>query len=73
LTAPGAIKPSQWELPQWFYPRDGKSPLTFHSNLIRWQRNKHRTRLNSVARGQEFILNTKDFPEAINWLKAFFK
>ena len=69
LTAPGATTPSQWELPQWFYPRDGKWPLTYHSNLARWQRTKRGTRLNAVARGQEFILDTKDFPEAVKWLK----
>ncbi len=69
LTAPDATTPSQWELPQWFYPHEGKCPLTYHSNLTRWQRTKRGTRLNSVARGQEFILDTKDFPEAVEWLK----
>ncbi len=73
LTSPNAKSPSQWELPQWFYPRDGKYPLTYHSNLTRWQRTKRGTRLNSVARGQEFILDTKGFPEAINWLKRLLK
>jgi len=73
LTAPDATTPSQWELPQWFYPRDGKCPLTYHSDLARWQRTKNRTRLNAVARGQEFILDTEDFPEAIEWLKGLYK
>lgn len=69
LTALSATTPSQWELPQWFYPRDGKCPLTYHSELARWQRTENGTRLNAVARGQEFILDTGDFPEAIEWLK----
>lgn len=69
LTAPDDATPSQWELPQWFYPRNGNCPLTYHSNLTRWKRTKIGTRLNSVARGQEFILDTKDFPEAVKWLK----
>lgn len=73
LTGPTAKSQSQWELPKWFYPRDGKYPLTYHSNLTRWQRTKRGTRLNSVARGQEFILDTKGFPEAVNWLKRFIK
>ena len=70
LTASDATKPSQWELPQWFYPRDNKYPLTYHSDMVRWQRTENGTRLNAVARGQEFILDTRDFPEAIDWLKG---
>jgi len=70
LTAPDAATPSQWQLPHWFYPRDGKSPLTYHSDLTRWQRTEYCTKLSTVARGQEFILDTRDFPEAIEWLKA---
>jgi hypothetical protein len=69
LTASASAKPSQWKLPQWFYPRDGKYPLTYHKNMARWQRTENFTRLNAVARGQEFILDTNDFPEAIEWLR----
>lgn len=69
LTAPAAITPSQWELPKWFCPRDGKCPLTYHSDLTRWKRTNNGTRLNAVARGQEFVLDTGNFPEAIEWLK----
>lgn len=70
LTASAATTPSQWELPQWFHPRDGNCPLTYHSDMARWQRTESGTRLNSVARGQEFILDTRNFPEAIEWLKG---
>ena len=70
LTASTATKPSQWELPQWFYPCDNKHPLTYHSDMARWQRTENGTKLNAVARGQEFILDTIDFPEAIEWLKG---
>jgi len=70
LTDPTAIKPSQWELPKWFHPREGNSPLTYHSDMARWQRTESGTRLNSVARGQEFILDTRNFPEAIDWLRG---
>jgi hypothetical protein len=69
LTASDSARPSQWKLPQWFYPHDGKYPLTYHRNMARWQRTENITRLNAVARGQEFILDTRDFPEAIEWLK----
>ena len=70
LTASAATKISQWELPQWFYPHDNKYPLTYHSDMARWQRTENGTRLNTVAKGQEFILDTSDFPEAIEWLKG---
>lgn len=70
LTAPDVATPSQWALPPWFYPRDGYYPLTYHADLARWQRTANGTRLNAVARGQEFILDTKDFPEAVAWLRA---
>ena len=70
LTAPSAATPSQWDLPRWFYPHDGKYPLTYHSDIARWQRTENGARLNAIARGQEFILDTADFPEAIEWLKG---
>ncbi|MDP2852698.1 MAG: hypothetical protein Q8O28_00475 [Smithellaceae bacterium] len=70
LTAQDAKTPSQWELPEWFYPRNGKCPLTYHSNLTRWQQTKRGTKLNTVGRGQEFILDTNYFPEAVKWLKG---
>jgi Nucleotide modification associated domain 3 len=71
LTAPTAAAPSQWELPRWFFPDEGQYPLTYHSNMARWQRTENGTRLKAVSRGQEFILNTRSFPEAeaIGWLK----
>jgi hypothetical protein len=69
LTASTATTPSHWELPRWFYPHDGKYPLTYHSNMARWQRTENGTRLDAVARGQEFVLDAGDFPEAIAWLK----
>jgi hypothetical protein len=69
LSDPDGTTPSEWKLPQWFYPRDGKIPLTYHSNLARWQKNDNVVRLRAVAIGQEFILNTEEFPEAVEWLK----
>lgn len=70
LTAQAATNPSQWELPLWFYPRKGKCPLTYHSDTARWKRTTNGTRLDSVRRGQEFILDADDFPEATEWLKG---
>ncbi|MFX0139394.1 MAG: hypothetical protein ACFFDN_37485 [Candidatus Hodarchaeota archaeon] len=69
LTEKTSTKPSQWELPKWLYPRDGKSPLTYHSNMARWQLTKKGTKLSTVSRGQEFIFDTEKYPEAIGWVK----
>jgi len=69
LTPPIASSPTQWELPKWCFPRDGQFPFTYHSNLTRWTKTESCTRLKAVARGQEFILDTKDFPEAIEWIR----
>jgi len=69
LTAPVGTSVSLWELPQWLYPRHGKHPLTYHSDLARWKRTENSTRLKVVGRGQEFILDVEEFPEAIDWLK----
>ncbi len=69
LTARTSTKPSQWELPKWFYPRDEKYPLTYHKNMERWQRTINGISLKAVSRGQEFILDMEEFPEAIEWLK----
>ncbi len=67
LTAPNANNTSTWELPGWFHPGEGRTPLTYHSALGRWGRNGSRTELRTVARGQEFVLDCDEYPEAINW------
>jgi len=61
-------KPSVWELPKWFYPSIGKPPLTYHGNMERWNLLKKSVILNTVGRGQEFVLDCGYYPEAINWI-----
>ena len=68
LTAPDVGGASVWELPKWIYPKDGRTPLTYHRNLSRWQRTDRATRLKTVPRGQEFVLDCKEYPEAKRWL-----
>src|SRR5699024_1860737 len=70
LTAADSTKPTLWALPPWFFPAAGKKPLTYHANLERWQREGTRTLLQSVYRGQEFVLDTKDYPEAQAWVEG---
>jgi hypothetical protein len=64
---------TKWQLPAWFYPRRGRKPLSYHADIGRWEmRNKHVV-LQSVARGQEFVLDSIDYPEALPWLASLFQ
>ncbi|WP_442956539.1 hypothetical protein [Prosthecochloris sp. GSB1] len=66
LTTPEGNKLSIWELPEWFFPENRK-PLTYHSDIRRWRKRGDRVELESVARGQEFVLDCNEYPEAIQW------
>ena len=66
LTAPGETR-TVWSLPAWFHPRNGSTPLSYHANMERWSSVDKHTVLRSVARGQEFVLDTEQYPEAIEW------
>jgi hypothetical protein len=68
LTKPGR-KRSVWELPGWCFPRDGHAPLTYHGRRQRWQRDGERVTLQTVGRGQEFVLDTAVYPAALPWLQ----
>jgi hypothetical protein len=70
LTAQFAERPSLWELPKWFYPYRRRTPLTYHGDLTRWRRKNKSSLLNTVSRGQEFVLDCEQYPEAIEWLKG---
>lgn len=69
LTHPNSAKPSVWRLPAWLYPEEGRYPLTYHTDLKRWGREKGHVQLQSVAKGQEFILDCTEYPESRAWLK----
>jgi len=62
-----ANKTSAWSLPYWFYPSRDRTPLTYHADPRRWNRVGSRTDLRAVARGQEFVLDCDEYPEAIDW------
>lgn len=67
LTAPGSSCRTDWQLPRWFYPGENKPPLSYHLRLSRWSLKGDHTRLRSVSRGQEFVLDTRYYPESIGW------
>jgi hypothetical protein len=71
LTAPGHTR-SVWRLPKWFFPKDGRTPLTYHANMDRWTVTKDQAILQSAHRGQEFVLDIDQYPEAIEWVCSLF-
>jgi len=71
LTEEGA-KRSLWRLPSCFYPDEGELPLSYHSKLSRWHRDEDGVLLDSVARGQEFVLDCVQYPDAVEWAHGLF-
>lgn len=60
LTQPGAL-PSRWRVPGWLWRHRG---LSYHGDPARWLPGNS---LQSVARGQEFVVDIKHLPEARRW------
>lgn len=71
LTSAGATR-SVWDLPAWFEPVGGRPPLGYHANPDRWTPHGDRVHLQTVGRGQEFVFDTKDYPEAVEWIRDIF-
>ncbi len=63
---------SVWQLPRWFNPV-ARTPLSYHANPARWTDCSTSTRLQSVGRGQEFVLDVEQYPEARAWLRSIFR
>jgi hypothetical protein len=63
---------SVWQLPQWFHPA-GRTPLTYHGKQVRWTECGASTRLQSVGKGQEFVLDVDEYPEAQGWVRSIFR
>lgn len=70
LTAPDAVRVSDWRLPAWCYPDQGRPPLSYHADPDRWCRRTGHVALRAAARGQEFVLDAAAYPEALPWASA---
>ncbi|MEX8500938.1 hypothetical protein [Leptothrix ochracea] len=73
LTAPGESR-SVWRLPGWMDPT---SPLglsmSYHRNPARWRKDGEHTTLQSVAKGQEFVMDVgSNSAEAHQWIDSLF-
>jgi hypothetical protein len=67
LTAKGRLR-THWRLPRWFYPDGDKPPLSYHTDPTRWSCDDDYAYLRSAMRGQEFVLDTQYYPEAMVWV-----
>jgi hypothetical protein len=44
----------------WFYLGEGKSRLSYHTKLSRWESEQGYVLLKTVGQGQEFVLDCQD-------------
>lgn len=68
LTAADQKKRSLWRLPAWFAPGSDRPALSYHAKLSRWTRAKEHCYLQTVAKGQEFVLDARHYPDARAWV-----
>lgn len=64
---------STWRLPQCFAPRSSVKPLSYHADPHRWKRSGKDCLLQTVGRGQEFVLDLDDYPGVVQWLHKVFQ
>jgi hypothetical protein len=69
LTEPGRTR-SKWLLPSWMSPGSGMPAMSLHRAANRWEPAGDRVRLQTVGKGQEFVLNVGQHPAAHTWLRG---
>jgi hypothetical protein len=72
LTDPDETRRTYWRLPRWFYPPSPRQALSCHANPDNWTRTNQYAFLRSQPIGQEFVLNTRYYPEANEWVMSLF-
>ncbi len=73
LTDETQNKAGLWKLPRWCAPRDGHYLLTYHAREECWCIRNDQVLLQTKSPGQEFVLHTKIYPEAVEWAKGLIK
>ncbi|WP_185464656.1 MULTISPECIES: hypothetical protein [unclassified Synechococcus] len=61
---------SVWSLPRWLHPAEGRPAISYHSDPGRWSRTEDEAILQTVGKGQEFVLDCNCYPEAKNWVAS---
>ena len=72
LTKQGSPNRSRWRLPSWFFPKGGRPLLSYHYDKKLWRRREPSVYLNTVGRGQEFVIDVGGIPKANDWLRELF-
>ena len=70
LTDPDAGSLTRWRLPPAFHPDAGKPPLSYHRKAEHWRRGDGYCTVQSASRGQEFVLDTVQYPGVTDWLSV---
>jgi len=68
LTAPGERKVATWRLPAWFHPDGRRSAMTYHARPSVWTRQGDHVLVQAASRGQEFVVDSADYPEVTAWV-----
>lgn len=68
LTAPDALNRTDWRLPGWMYQEGKSCPLTYNSKR-EWTMKDGYAYLKAYSRGQEYVLDCTNHPEATEWIK----
>jgi len=71
LTASGQSR-SCWRLPICFSPGKDRPALSYHGKPSRWTDEGESVLLQTVGKGQEFVLNCDLYPDVTDWLVALF-
>jgi hypothetical protein len=69
LTEPGSTR-SKWLLPAWMTPDVRMPPMSMHGSAARWEPAGDSVRLQTVGKGQEFVLNIGKQPKGQDWLRG---
>ena len=72
LTASGYSK-SMWELPKRYFKNSKDMKANVFLNRLKWFHNKHFLVNTNIGPGQEFILDSKKFPDVAAWAKKLTK
>jgi hypothetical protein len=51
-------------------PKEGRRALTYHDNPVRWTAGQGNALMQSVGKGQEFVLHCNDYPESHDWVSS---
>jgi hypothetical protein len=69
LTAPGCSR-SVWRVPRWLLKSPEQPILSYHRDPSRWRVDNECAIVQTVGKGQEFVIDVGDCEEASQWLHS---